>query len=282
MKDLKKDIEFINKNYDLTAIPHDLSHLVSGSYFKKMIARQVELNASFVRILNGLEGELRGKNRQKIYMNKDYEVEPNNEGFDYFGFEKVFRPDNGIIKDRLRQYVDFFRDKGEVIDVGCGRGEFLELLKEDGIEAIGIDCNADMVARCEAMGLKVKEADVMEYMGAVSEEAIGGVFSSQFIEHIPFDLLDAFIKLSYKTLQPGGVFAAETINPYHPLAFRFFYVDPTHVKPLYPEVIEFLCKSAGFQNVKTKFLPPMGATEEGLEEPWDYADYAVIAEKSQE
>lgn len=284
MSELEKDYKNINDNWDYGIRSSGFFGRAAGYLFRILFRSQADLNASFVRILNGQRVELERLTRLnsflrwRVYVDKDAAVDPGGSGFDYYGFEKVFRP-AGVVAERLARYVEFFRGKNGVIDVGCGRGEFLELLREKGIEAIGVDSNADMVGNCRAKGLEAINSEFKEYLSSLQDGSVEGVFSAQFIEHIHFDELDGFIKLSFKKLKPGGVFVAETINPYHLAAFRAFYVDPTHVKPLYPEVVEFICRSAGFKKVKTIFVPPFGAAEQGLEEPWDYTDYALVAEK---
>jgi len=275
MSNMKKDLENLNSNWDYGIRSSNLWERISGLFLRVFFNRQVQLNASMVRILNSLIAE----KSYRIYCNRDTEIKPSDKGFDYFGFESVFRPAEEIIKERQKRYLAFFKGKGPVIDIGCGRGEFLELLKEEGIDAIGVDINEDMLDRCTKKGFNVVKSDFMEYMTSMPDGSAGGVFSAQFVEHIPFERLDAFFKASYKKLAPGGVMVAETINPYHPAAFRSFFVDPTHVKPLYPEVLEFLCRSAGFQNVSVVFVPGVGVKEGDIEEPREYTDYAVIAKK---
>jgi len=275
MSNMKKDLENLNSNWDYGIRSSNLWERISGLFLRVFFNRQVQLNASMVRILNSLIAE----KSYRIYCNRDTEIKPGGENFDYFSFESVFRPAEEIIKERQKRYLAFFKNKAPVVDIGCGRGEFLELLKEEGIDAIGVDINEDMLDRCTKKGFNVVKSDFMEYMTSMPDGSAGGVFSAQFVEHIPFDRLDAFFKASFKKLRPGGVMVAETINPYHPAAFRFFYVDPTHVKPLYPEVLEFLCRSAGFQNVSVVFVPGVGVKEGDIEEPQEHADYAVIAEK---
>jgi O-antigen chain-terminating methyltransferase len=199
------------------------------------------------------------------------------EQFDYLGFEEVFRGAESFIKERQSVYLRFFTDKNLVLDIGCGRGEFLELLAEAGIKVIGIDNNPDMAGHCAKKGLtNVVLQDCNQYLSSSYENNVDGIFSAQFIEHLPFDELYKFLTLSREKLSPGGIFIAETVNPHCIEAMKTFYVDLTHVKPLFPEVILFLCRSAGFSKAEIFYPSGYGFSEEQY---WLQGEYAVIAWK---
>ncbi|MFQ5353912.1 MAG: class I SAM-dependent methyltransferase, partial [Thermodesulfobacteriota bacterium] len=199
MNDLKKDLENINSNWDYGIRSSNLWQRMSGFFLRNFNRRQAQLNASMVRILNALMAE-REKDNYRIYYNREVKISPGGEDFDYFGFESAFRPSEEIIKERQRRYIEFFKGKDPVVDIGCGRGEFLDLLKEEQIEAIGVDVNKEMLERCRKKGCKVVNSDFMEHMASMPDVSAGGIFSAQFVEHIPFDQLDAFFKASYKKL----------------------------------------------------------------------------------
>ncbi len=215
-----------------------------------------------------------GEKRSLGYESSTTEL---HEQFDYLGFEEVFRGAESFIKERQSVYTRFFTDKNLVLDVGSGRGEFLELLTEAGIRAIGIDINPDMVKRCARKGLtNVVLQDCNEYLKTIDENSIDGIFSAQFIEHLPFDKLYEFLTLSWKKLSLGGIFIAETVNPHCIEAMKTFYVDLTHIKPLFPEVMLFLCRSAGFSKAEVFYPNGHGFSEE---EYWLQGEYAVVARK---
>jgi glycosyltransferase involved in cell wall biosynthesis/SAM-dependent methyltransferase len=202
------------------------------------------------------------------------------ESFDYFGFEKVFRGSEELIKERQKGYVELFKGSKMVLDIGCGRGEFLELLKEEGIKATGVDINKDMIMICCKKGLSVVQSDFMDYLLNIQDETLDGIFTAQFIEHIKPENIHAFFRCAYLKLRPGGILVAETLNPYNLAQFRFFYVDPTHERPIYPEVAQFLSQTAGFKNIEFKYLPCVGdERDESLLGLWDFSDYAIIAKK---
>jgi SAM-dependent methyltransferase len=173
---------------------------------------------------------------------------------DYFAFEARMRGSTADVRERQRPYLDDFRDAAPVLDVGCGRGELLGLLREAGIEAKGIDADADMVAYARGEGLDVEQADALAYLEQLPDRSLGGIFSGQVVEHLPPATLFRLLELAAHKLRPGGLLVAETINPLSPLALRSYFADLTHAQPLVPETLGLLAKQAGFREVETRFL----------------------------
>jgi O-antigen chain-terminating methyltransferase len=173
---------------------------------------------------------------------------------DYFGFEARMRGSTAAVRDRQRPYVDDFRDAGPVLDVGCGRGEFLSLLREAGVEARGIDADADMVAYAQGEGLDVEQADALAYLDGLDDGSLGGIFAAQVVEHLPPAALVRLLEVAAAKLRPGGLLVAETINPLSPLALRSYFADLTHAQPLVPETLALLAEQAGFRDVKARYL----------------------------
>jgi 2-polyprenyl-3-methyl-5-hydroxy-6-metoxy-1,4-benzoquinol methylase len=195
--------------------------------------------------------------------------------FDYVGFENIFRGPESMIRARQEVYVPLLRDHSPVLDVGSGRGEFLELLREAGIEAIGVDCNPAMVDHCRKKGLtNVEVGDAIAYLDAARPNSLGAVFSAQFIEHLEPDKLLEFVSLAFERLCDGGTFIAETVNANSIEGAKTFYVDATHVKPLFPETLQFLCKSVGFSEVRVFYPNGSGFDEPN---PTNYGEFAVVA-----
>jgi SAM-dependent methyltransferase len=186
-------------------------------------------------------------------------------GFDYFAFETRMRGPQKLVRERQRPYVEDFRGAEPVLDVGCGRGEFLSLLKEEGIEARGVDLDADMAAFCREQDLAVEHADGLSYLSGLEEGSLGGIFAAQFVEHLPPARLAGFLDLAASRLRPKGVLVLETINPLSLFALRNYFADLTHEQPLVPETLTLLVRQAGFAEAETRFLnePP----EEQLLEP---------------
>ncbi len=200
---------------------------------------------------------------------------------DYFAFEAKMRGSTADVRERQRPYVDDFRDAAPVLDVGCGRGELLGLLCDAGVEARGVDADADMVAYGRGEGLEVEQADALAYLEALPDAGLGGVFAGQVVEHLPPAMLFRFLELAAQKLRPGGLLIAETINPLSPLALRSYFADLTHAQPLVPETLELLAKRAGFRTIETRFLnAPRHAddVDERIREIlFAPLDYAIVA-----
>jgi len=177
---------------------------------------------------------------------------------DYFAFEARMRGSSAEVRGRQRVYVEDFRDCAPVLDLGCGRGEFLSLLREAGIGARGVDADSDMVAYARGEGLEVEQADALAYLEGLADGSLGGVFCAQLVEHLPPPALLRLLELAAAKLRPGGLLVAETINPLSPLALRSYFADLTHAQPLVPETLALLARQAGFRRVETRFLnePP--------------------------
>jgi SAM-dependent methyltransferase len=188
---------------------------------------------------------------------------------DYFAFESRMRGATGDVGARQGIYVSDFRDSAPVLDVGCGRGELLELLRDEGVEARGVDADADMVAYARGAGLDVEQADLLQYLDGLADASLGGLFAGQVVEHLPPSALVRLLELAHVKLRPGGVLVLETINPLSPLALHNYFADLTHAQPLVPATLELLARQAGFREVETRFLnaPPDGERLKPVELP---------------
>jgi SAM-dependent methyltransferase len=173
---------------------------------------------------------------------------------DYFAYEARMRGSTESVRTRQLVYVDDLRDAAPVLDVGCGRGELLALLREAGVEARGVDADADMVAYARGEGLDVEQADAVAYLDGLGDGSLGAIFAGQVVEHLPPPLLVRLLELAARKLRPGGLLVAETINPLSPLALRSYFADLTHSQPLVPETLALLAGQAGFREVETRFL----------------------------
>jgi O-antigen chain-terminating methyltransferase len=158
------------------------------------------------------------------------------------------------IRDRQRPYVEDFREAAPVLDVGCGRGELLQLLRETGVEARGIDADADMVAYARGDGLDVEQADLVEHLEGLPDRSLGGIFMGQVVEHLPPGVLVRALELAAAKLRAGGLLVAETINPLSPLALRHYFADLTHAQPLVPETLQLLARQSGFAATEIRYL----------------------------
>lgn len=177
---------------------------------------------------------------------------------DYLDFENCFRGSEEEITRRQRTYVDQFRGvTGPVVDLGCGRGEFLGLLAEEGIAGYGIDRHPDMVDRCREQGLDARAGEALDHLSSVEPGSLGGVFSAQMIEHLDVRDVPRLFELAAQALAPGGRLVVETINPQSLFVFSAaFYVDLGHLRPLHPLTLRFLAEKTGFADVRVEYFSP--------------------------
>ncbi len=192
----------------------------------------------------------------------------------YASFEDVFRGPEGFIRERFRPYLPLLTPHPPVVDLGCGRGEMLGLLREAGIEALGIDRDDSMVTRATNLGYDVRRCDIFEYLRNAEEQTVGAVFCAQVVEHMEADQVMELLKGSLRVLKFGGSLVVETVNPYPVQSFKTFWTDPTHRTMLYPEVLLQLCASAGYGDAFVFF--PAGAGDV-TEDRWTQGEYAVVA-----
>jgi 2-polyprenyl-3-methyl-5-hydroxy-6-metoxy-1,4-benzoquinol methylase len=196
---------------------------------------------------------------------------------DYVAFEELFRGPGERVSEMQRPYLELVREHQPVLDVGCGRGEFLSLLAAEGVVAEGVDVDAGMVSRCKALGLKASLGDANSYLEGLEEGSLGTIFSAQVIEHLPYEELRRMLELSRRKLRPGGLFIAETVNPHRLSSLKTFWVDLTHQHPIFPEVALAACAIAGFESAYV-FAP----TFDGFEAARFAAPaYAVVASAPQ-
>jgi O-antigen chain-terminating methyltransferase len=152
-----------------------------------------------------------------------------------------------------------------VLDVGCGRGEFLDLLKAHGVSGRGLDLNHEMVEVCRARGLDVTESDAVSYLENAADGSIGGLFAAQVVEHLDPAYLLRFLDLAFHKLRPGAPLVLETLNPACWTAFFDSFIrDITHVWPLHPETLRYLVLASGFSSARIEFRSPV-APEDKLQ-----------------
>jgi SAM-dependent methyltransferase len=180
----------------------------------------------------------------------------------YLELERRYRGTEEEIRERISAYLPWLSKVAPVLDIGCGRGEALALLRDHGIPARGIDSSARMVALCHERGLEAEEGDAFASLAALLEGSLGGVVSFHVIEHLPAALLDRLVRLAYRALKPGGVLILETPNPLSMLvAARSFWLDPTHQRPVHPESLKLMYELAGFDPVERLDLRPYPDSE---------------------
>lgn len=184
-----------------------------------------------------------------------------NMGEIYCDFENKYRGNEAIIKERLKYYIDQIiipeylgKQELQILDLGCGRGEWLELLKECGYSASGIDINTAMVSTCRKKGLNVVEGEVLEYIKLIPDNSRDIVTAFQVIEHIEIDKIDILLKEIYRILKPNGLVILETPNAANvEVGCYAFYLDPTHVKPVNSELLKFIAERSGYTKVEIQY-----------------------------
>jgi O-antigen chain-terminating methyltransferase len=175
----------------------------------------------------------------------------------YLELEERFRGGEEEISRRAGAYLPYLEKGGEVLDLGCGRGELLALLGEHGVEARGIDASDEMIRRCLEKGLQAERGDLLEALERAPESGLGAVISLHVIEHLPADNLPRLAALAWRALRPGGVLILETPNPMSlVVAARNFWLDPTHERPIHPETLSFCLEQAGFDPIERLQLRP--------------------------
>jgi len=176
----------------------------------------------------------------------------------YTAFENRYRGGREEIRERLAGYVSWFEGLAPVVDLGCGRGEFLVLLKEREIAARGVEGNANAVRECRGQGLDVVQGDLLDFLRAESGGSVGGVFAAQVAEHLPPPLLLGLLAEAHRALRPGGLLVLETVNPRSVVGFLEVYNrDLTHERPLHPETLSFLAAAQGFTDVRYELRSPV-------------------------
>jgi O-antigen chain-terminating methyltransferase len=179
------------------------------------------------------------------------------EDTNYFLFEERFRGSRDTIAQRQQVFLPYFEKCSRVLDIGCGRGEFLEILKNHAIGGIGVDSDPDMVAYCRSRQLVVEHADAITYLETFEDKSLDGIFIDQVVEHLEPDYLIRLLALCHKKLKFGYFIVVETVNPLSFVSFVNFYIDMTHKRPVHPETLQYLFSASGFRECEKKFFSPV-------------------------
>lgn len=215
----------------------------------------------------------------------------------YAAFEETFRGSRDEIAARLAVYLDDVRAAVQaaggkpVADVGCGRGEWIECLRDEGLAAFGVDSNAEVVAGCIARGLDVRQGDAIEVLGALDPGSLSAVTAFHVVEHLPMAAQLGLMTAAHRALAPGGILVLETPNPENLLVGACtFYMDPTHLRPVPPTLLRFLLEASSFEALDVRRLHPDDAIVARAEhEGWPAGltealgaprDYAIVARRS--
>jgi len=176
----------------------------------------------------------------------------------YVAFEDQFRGSKTEIRRRVEDYVPVFAGASNVVDIGCGRGELLDALRDSGVSVRGVDISPAMVEICRGRGFDVERGDALGYVAKQPDASLGGLIAIQVVEHFTPAYLTRFLEAAYHALKPGAAIVLETINPNCWMAFFETYIrDLTHQQPLHPETLRLLVQASGFSNVDVQFRSPV-------------------------
>jgi O-antigen chain-terminating methyltransferase len=207
---------------------------------------------------------------------------------DYSRFAERFRGPDAQIRHSMEFYRPFFAGLASVLDIGCGRGEFLEVMREAGVSARGLDLSPESVAQCHEKGLAAEVADLFTYLAAQPDGGFDGILSSQVVEHLPPERVPELIRLCGAKLRRGGVLAIETPNPECLAIFAtYFYLDPTHTRPMPHQYLQFCMEEAGLTAIEVHQLAPAidtmpelaGLPADFRERFFGGLDYAIIGRR---
>ncbi len=216
------------------------------SNIKRLLSNFTSLESSIDNLIKSID---EGVDYEKLEKLKDIKEELS--VYQYSDFEKRFRGSEEDVSNKLKKYLPHFESINAILDVGCGRGEFLKLLRDQGKDCEGIDISVSMLKEAEQEGIDCHKSDAIEFLKNKPENTYGGIFSAQVIEHFEPLYLINFVKESFRVLKKGGIVILETINPLSLFALsNIYFLDITHQKPLHPEYMRYLVETSGFDNVE--------------------------------
>lgn len=225
-----------------------------------LVEEQGQFNAATARVLNSVRNQnlffqeaINNLYQENVKIRNVLNENIYND-IDYFEFQNEMRGSFDEIKKRQLQYLPYFKASKCVIDLGCGRGEFLDLLREHNIKGIGVDAYNKSVEFCQARGLSVVEEDVIEFLKGQKDDSIDGVFSAQLIEHISAGKILQLCHESFRIMKKESYIVLETPNPMCLSTYmNSFYLDPSHKNPVHPHLMEYFLHQCGYRDIRIIF-----------------------------
>jgi len=238
-----------------------------NSQLQSMIKRTLLLRETLDEAVAHIPSKGAGKQEKAAFVSAMLECSESMKDTAYELFEDANRGSENEIKERLAYYIPKLKNittsaSSYILDIGCGRGEFMQLLADAGYHAKGIDINRAAVSEGKTKGLSVKHADLFAELNRIKPNSLAAISAFHVIEHMPFDQIFRFIELAFSRLKPGGVIMLETPNALNlRVAACEFYRDPTHVKPVHPSTLDHALQQAGFSSIAFDFLHPFPAQD---------------------
>jgi 2-polyprenyl-3-methyl-5-hydroxy-6-metoxy-1,4-benzoquinol methylase len=273
-----EELDYINSSWDIQNKGFSISshrpilgkflvkvrELILGEirrYVDPMIWRQKEFNSRIAKILNTTTKRL-----DRISPQIEDEIaqsELKKAGApDCFTLEERFRESREDTKKKQSEFMKYFKSCANVLDIGCGRCEFLELLKEQGIGGRGVAMDEDKTKYCMILDLNVKKMDVISYLNLLEDESLDGVFIDRVVEHLDTGYLINMIRLCFTKMTFGAYIIIETANPLSLVSLSNFYIDVNNKKLIHPDTLKFLIESVGFREPFVQFRTPAAENRE--------------------
>jgi ubiquinone/menaquinone biosynthesis C-methylase UbiE len=253
----------------ITAVRQDLDaleqrHTSDSAFIKAQLTRQ---SAVVYKLLDPAPGKTRGKGKRASDADLSEMAAHRLDAF-YFSFENRFRGPREEIKRRMQFYLPLVegccagKPTRPIVDLGCGRGEWLELLEQKKLTATGVDLNEAMIDQCNERRLKVVKADAVEFLRQLPDDSQGAITGFHIIEHLSMDTMVDLIAEAFRVLQPGGLAIFESPNCKNlTVGASYFYIDPTHRNPVFPETAQFMLETTGFERVILEYLSPVETSD---------------------
>lgn len=219
------------------------------SNVKTVLANFITLEKSLERLVASIDEKTVDREKSES-LSQLQRIKEQLSPYQYSDFEQRFRGDENRVKEKLKKYLPIFSHSDHILDIGCGRGEFVRLLQEQGKQVEGIDISESMLRIAMEKGLPCSKCEALDYLRQQPEGSRGGIFSAQVIEHMESDYLRDLVIEAFRVLQDNSPIVLETVNPLSIFALsNIYFLDVTHRRPLHPEFMRYLLESTGFSDV---------------------------------